>query len=193
MVHCDLKSGNVIIASGGVAKIADLGIARRVRGTLPRTAAAAAAASAAAGDGGGALGSVAWMAPENADEECPDYGGPASDIYSLVRSPLFEICGSNTRARAHAHAHTCARDVYTYIFTDQIYNISKFRPTATRCSAPPPRVPAAPCIQVQRGKPRPHSRYGAFELEGPGQRRGLRARALRNSPCAVRGVDSDAD
>ena len=88
MVHCDLKSGNVIIARGGSAELADLGIARRVRDSLPRTAAALAAASAGAArgalSGGGALGSVGWMAPENADENCHDYGGPASDVYSLV-------------------------------------------------------------------------------------------------------------
>jgi serine/threonine protein kinase len=102
VVHCDLKSGNVIIASGGSAKLADLGIARRVRDSLPRTAAALAAASAVAGvltwgGGGGALGSAAWMAPENADEECRDYGGPASDVYSLVgpsesESPSPSLC-----------------------------------------------------------------------------------------------------
>jgi serine/threonine protein kinase len=103
VVHCDVKSGNVIIARGGSAKLADLGIARRVRDSLPRTAAALAAASAGpgalggGGGGSGALGSVAWMAPENSDEECRDYGGPASDVYSLVGQPRCTVPVSPAR------------------------------------------------------------------------------------------------
>ena len=76
IVHLDLKSPNIIMVHGQ-AKIADLGLSRVIETHLPATFDTATTLKA------GAVGSAPWMAPENTDPENSDYGGMASDIYSL--------------------------------------------------------------------------------------------------------------
>ena len=58
--------------------LVDFGLARAVRRALPHTAAVLSSSSA-----GGALGTAAWMAPENFDDETnADFGQPKGDVYA---------------------------------------------------------------------------------------------------------------
>ena len=76
VVHCDVKSANVIIdASDGSALLADFGVSRELSSMGGPTT--------AGGGGGGARGTSGWRAPENFDDESPDYAKPPSDVYSL--------------------------------------------------------------------------------------------------------------
>jgi hypothetical protein len=74
VVHRDVKPDNVLVpSSGGGSKLVDFGIAR-VAGEPTLTAT------------GGVLGTLAYMAPEQADGLRP---GPAADVYSLCLT-LYE-------------------------------------------------------------------------------------------------------
>jgi serine/threonine protein kinase len=81
VAHNDLKSGNVLLSGAGNALLADFGIAKVVGGTLRNTHRRAME---------GALGTAAWMAPENGDPEDPFYGKPPADIYSFAML-LYEL------------------------------------------------------------------------------------------------------
>ena len=79
VAHNDVKSQNVLLCAGGVAKLCDFGLARRVKAALPSTAATL--LSTTSGEGG-LLGSPAWTSPENFAPG-PQCGQPAADIYSF--------------------------------------------------------------------------------------------------------------
>ena len=81
VVHRDVKPENVLVAAGGEAKLVDFGIAR-IAGerTLTRT--------------GDVLGTLGYMAPEQADGQRP---GPAADVYSLALTLYEGFCGEHPR------------------------------------------------------------------------------------------------
>ena len=83
VIHRDVKPENVLVADAGEAKLVDFGIAR-IAGerTLTRT--------------GGVIGTLAYMAPEQADGLRP---GPAADVYSLALTLYECFCGEHPLLR----------------------------------------------------------------------------------------------
>ncbi len=75
VVHCDIKPENILINEGGIAKIADFGVAE----TLTRTM--------APGQAKDLLGTIAYLAPEIIEGSNPS---PSSDVYSLGLT-VFEL------------------------------------------------------------------------------------------------------
>ena len=68
IVHRDIKPSNIKVQPDGTPVLLDFGIAKEVEGTRELTGTAT------------ALGTVAWMAPEQADAK---RAGPAADVYAL--------------------------------------------------------------------------------------------------------------
>jgi eukaryotic-like serine/threonine-protein kinase len=87
VVHRDVKPENIMVPAGE-AKLVDFGIAR-IAGepTLTET--------------GGVVGTLAYMAPEQADGLRP---GPAADVYSLALTLYEALCGEHPLMRAGAAA-----------------------------------------------------------------------------------------
>ena len=88
VVHRDVKPENILVAAGGEAKLVDFGIAR-ISGarTLTNT--------------GDVIGTLAYMAPEQADGQRP---GPAADVYSLAITMYESLTGEHPLAREGAAA-----------------------------------------------------------------------------------------
>src|SRR3954454_8687220 len=83
VVHRDVKPENILVGAGDEAKLVDFGIAR-IAGERSLTAT------------GAVLGTLAYMAPEQADGLRP---GPSADVYSLALT-LFEcFCGEHPLVR----------------------------------------------------------------------------------------------
>jgi eukaryotic-like serine/threonine-protein kinase len=78
VVHRDIKPENILVAPGG-AKLVDFGIAR-IAGERTLTAT------------GNVVGTLAYMAPEQADGLRP---GPAADVYSLALTLYECLCGEH--------------------------------------------------------------------------------------------------
>jgi len=70
IVHRDLKPGNILLTPDSMPKLSDFGLARRLEGTAGLTLS------------GAALGTPAYMAPEQAQGKAHDVG-PTADIYAL--------------------------------------------------------------------------------------------------------------
>jgi tRNA A-37 threonylcarbamoyl transferase component Bud32 len=83
VVHRDVKPENVMVAAGGEAKLVDFGIAR-IAGEKTLTAT------------GAVVGTLAYMAPEQADGLRP---GPAADVYSLALTLYECFCGEHPLVR----------------------------------------------------------------------------------------------
>jgi eukaryotic-like serine/threonine-protein kinase len=83
VVHRDVKPENILVATGGEAKLVDFGIAR-ITGEKSLTAS------------GDVVGTLAYMAPEQADGLRP---GPAADVYSLALTLYECFCGEHPLMR----------------------------------------------------------------------------------------------
>ena len=88
VVHRDVKPENVMVAAGGTAKLVDFGIAR-IAGERTLTGT------------GDVVGTLAYMAPEQADGQRP---GPAADVYSLALTLYECFCGEHPLVRPGAAA-----------------------------------------------------------------------------------------
>ena len=88
VVHRDVKPENMLVSMGGEAKLVDFGIAR-VAGERTLTGT------------GDVLGTLAYMAPEQADGQRP---GPAADVYSLALTLYECFCGEHPLIRENAAA-----------------------------------------------------------------------------------------
>ena len=75
VVHNDLKSANILLDARLEPLVADFGLAKIAHSTLTQTA--------GGGGGKGPLGSMAWMAPEQFDDESKAHGRPPADVYAL--------------------------------------------------------------------------------------------------------------
>ena len=83
VVHRDVKPENILVAARGEAKLVDFGIAR-ITGEKTLTAS------------GDVVGTLAYMAPEQADGLRP---GPAADVYSLAITLYECFCGEHPLMR----------------------------------------------------------------------------------------------
>jgi eukaryotic-like serine/threonine-protein kinase len=83
VVHRDVKPENILVADDGEAKLVDFGIAR-IAGERTLTAT------------GAVVGTLAYMAPEQADGLRP---GPAADVYSLALTLYECFCGEHPLLR----------------------------------------------------------------------------------------------
>jgi serine/threonine protein kinase len=83
LVHRDIKPGNILLDWQGTIKVLDLGLARILRGTQDRL-------TAERGGGGGILGTVDYLAPEQAVDS---QVGPLADVYSLGATFYFVLTG----------------------------------------------------------------------------------------------------
>jgi eukaryotic-like serine/threonine-protein kinase len=83
VVHRDVKPENILVGSGDQAKLVDFGIAR-IAGERTLTAT------------GAVVGTLAYMAPEQADGLRP---GPAADVYSLALTLYECLCGEHPLLR----------------------------------------------------------------------------------------------
>ncbi len=83
VVHRDVKPENILVGPGNEAKLVDFGIAR-VAGAQTLTAT------------GAVVGTLAYMAPEQADGLRP---GPAADVYSLALTLYECFCGEHPLLR----------------------------------------------------------------------------------------------
>ena len=88
VVHRDVKPENVLVADGGEAKLVDFGIAR-ISGERTLTGT------------GDVLGTLGYMAPEQADGQRP---GPAADVYALALTLYECFCGEHPLIREGAAA-----------------------------------------------------------------------------------------
>ena len=88
VVHRDVKPENVMVGPGGESKLVDFGIAR-ISGERTLTGT------------GDVLGTLAYMAPEQADGQRP---GPAADVYSLALTLYECLCGEHPLIREGAAA-----------------------------------------------------------------------------------------
>jgi eukaryotic-like serine/threonine-protein kinase len=83
VIHRDVKPENILVARGGETKLVDFGIAR-ITGERTLTAT------------GDVVGTLAYMAPEQADGLRP---GPAADVYSLALTLYECFCGEHPLLR----------------------------------------------------------------------------------------------
>src|SRR5512132_1804763 len=83
VVHRDVKPENILVAPGGQTKLVDFGIAR-IAGERSLTAT------------GAVIGTLAYMAPEQADGLRP---GPGADVYSLSLTLYECLCGEHPLLR----------------------------------------------------------------------------------------------
>jgi hypothetical protein len=83
VVHRDVKPENILVGSGDEAKLVDFGIAR-IAGERTLTAT------------GAVVGTLAYMAPEQADGLRP---GPSADVYSLALTLYECFCGEHPLIR----------------------------------------------------------------------------------------------
>ncbi|HKH22517.1 MAG TPA: protein kinase [Solirubrobacterales bacterium] len=83
VVHRDVKPENILVSVGGDAKLVDFGIAR-IAGERSLTAT------------GAVVGTLAYMAPEQADGLRP---GPTADVYSLALTLYESFCGEHPLLR----------------------------------------------------------------------------------------------
>jgi eukaryotic-like serine/threonine-protein kinase len=83
VVHRDIKPENVLVGPGWEAKLVDFGIAR-IAGESTLTAT------------GAVVGTLAYMAPEQADGLRP---GPSADVYSLALTLYECLCGEHPLIR----------------------------------------------------------------------------------------------
>jgi len=79
IVHRDIKPGNILIAAGGVAKVADFGLAKRSGVDIDVTAP------------GSRLGTPMYMSPEVAQGQVAD---ARSDLYSLGATFYYALTGN---------------------------------------------------------------------------------------------------
>ncbi len=83
VVHRDIKPENILVGTGDEAKLVDFGIAR-IAGERSLTAT------------GAVVGTLAYMAPEQADGLRP---GPSADVYSLALTLYECLCGEHPLVR----------------------------------------------------------------------------------------------
>lgn len=80
IVHRDLKPGNILLSADGTPKVTDFGLAKLLDGDGTQT------------ESGAILGTINYMAPEQAEGRTHDIG-PLADVYALGATLYHMLCG----------------------------------------------------------------------------------------------------
>ena len=99
IVHRDLKPTNVLFTAGGVPKITDFGLAKRLESDSQQT------------ETGQIMGSPSYMAPEQASGQTKDVG-PSADVYALG-AILYEMLTGRLPSWARRRSTPSARSSRT--------------------------------------------------------------------------------
>jgi eukaryotic-like serine/threonine-protein kinase len=158
VVHRDVKPENILVGPGDEAKLVDFGIAR-IAGERTLTAT------------GAVVGTLAYMAPEQADGLRP---GPAADVYSLALTLYECFCGEHPLLREGPAATARA-------IGEPIASLSTVRPEL------PPELSEAIDAALD---PDPESRPLASELEAVLE--GYAADLGSDPLPAVQGIEFDS-
>ena len=155
IVHRDLKPSNVLMTAGGVPKITDFGLARRLEAGLSITAMR--------------IGTPGYMAPEQVEGHAR-VSGVATDVYSLG-AILYEMLTGRPPFRAETAAET-ERQV-----------VAEEPATPSRLNARVPHDLETICLKCLQKDPR--RRYSSAQQLGEDVGRYLRGEPIQARPVSV--------
>ncbi|MEN6452369.1 MAG: protein kinase [Thermoguttaceae bacterium] len=163
MIHCDIKPSNLLVNVQGVVKILDMGLARLVDSE--------AAEPAGAGSNDQVLGSVDYLAPEQA-MQAPDFDCRA-DVYSLGCTLYFLLTGHPPFPRGS--------------LTERILKHQTQEPPPIRAERPNvPAELAAICVKMMAKRPEDRYQSAAEVAESLTQWRAQASSRLKRAVPLVR-------
>jgi hypothetical protein len=158
VIHRDLKPANVLLAADGTPKVADFGLAKRLKADAAQTRS------------GEIVGTPNYMAPEQVGRGGPSRVGTPADVYALG-AILYEML----TGRPPFHGKT-AWDVLT-----EVMSADPTPPRRLRTKTPADLETI--CLRCLRKEPQ--QRYGSAEALADDLRRYLTGRPIQARPVGV--------